>query len=104
LEKKLLIESTINGNKTGSEFELAKGEQPAKCFKIGGTNLINEVVVWKYSSAKGWRKNFVLKGDSKIVSKQYDFDQNSLYYLRIVQNGNPLELAWTSPFWINIQK
>jgi len=39
LEKKLLIESTINGNnKTGSESELAKGEQPAKCFKIGGTN------------------------------------------------------------------
>jgi len=105
--EKILIEFSVNGNMMGSEFELAKGEQPTINFKVGGTNKINEVVVWKYSSAKGWEKNFIHNGNSEIVSKKYidkDFDQNSLYYLRVIQNGNPLELAWTSPIWVNIKK
>jgi len=102
--EKILIEFSVNGNRMGSEFELAKGEQPTIYFKVGGTNKINEVVVWKYSSGKGWKKNFVQNGNSEIVSKEYtdkDFDRNSLYYLRVTQNGNPLELAWTSPVWVN---
>ena len=88
----------------GSEFELANGEQPTISFKVGGTNTINEVVVWKYSSAGGWEKNFVHNGNSVIVSEEYtdkDFDRNSLYYLRVTQKGTPLELAWTSPIWVN---
>jgi len=102
--EKILVEFSVNGNIMGSEFELANGEQPTISFKVGGTNTINEVVVWKYSSAKGWEKNFVLVGNSEIISEEYidtDFDRNSLYYLRVTQNGNPLELAWTSPIWVN---
>jgi len=90
----------------GSEFELAKGEKPTINLKVGGTNKIKDVVVWKYSSAKGWGK-LVIEGNSTVVSTRYidkDFEQDSLYYLRVTQDGNPLELAWTSPIWVNIQK
>jgi hypothetical protein len=102
--EKILVEFAVNGNMMGSEIELASGEQPTISFKVGGTNTINEVVVWKYSTARGWEKNYVHHGNSEIVSEEYidkDFDRNSLYYLRVTQNGNPLELAWTSPIWVN---
>ena len=91
----------------GSEFEVAMGEKPDIELQVGGTNKIEDVVVWKYSSAKGWEKALVVEGDSEIVSARHvdeDFDQDSLYYLRVTQEGAPIELAWTSPIWVNIKK
>jgi hypothetical protein len=105
--ERFLIEFSINGHPMGSEFELAEGEKPDIELQVGGTNKIKDVVVWKYSLAKGWEKALVVEGDSEIVSTRYadkDFDQDSLYYLRVTQEGSPLELAWTSPIWVDIQK
>ncbi|NQU84436.1 MAG: CehA/McbA family metallohydrolase [Mariniphaga sp.] len=105
--EKILVEFSINGYPMGSEFELAKSEKPSINVKVGGTNEIKDVVVWKYSLDKGWEKNLVIDGNSTIVSREFidnDFNQNSLYYVRVTQEGEPLELAWTSPIWINIQE
>lgn len=105
--EKILVEFSINGYPMGSEFELANEEKPSIHLKVGGTNKIKDIVVWKFSSAKGWEKNLVIDGNSAIVTKDYtdnDFDHSSLYYVRVTQEGEPLELAWTSPIWINIQK
>ena len=91
----------------GSEFEITKGEKPTIDLKIGGTNKIKDVVVWKYSSVKGWEKNLAIDGNSTIVSTNYtdkEFEQDSLYYVRVTQEGNPLELAWTSPIWVTIER
>jgi hypothetical protein len=92
--ERILVEFSINGHPMGSEFELSKGEKPNIDFKVGGTNKIKDVVVWKYSSDKGWEKNLVIGGDSSIVSARHvdeDFEQNSLYYLRVTQEGAPIE-------------
>ncbi|MCL4482977.1 MAG: CehA/McbA family metallohydrolase [Bacteroidetes bacterium] len=105
--EKILVEFNINGNQMGSEFNLSKGAKPTISFKVGGTNKIKELVVWKYSKAKGWEKKFVQNVDSETVSNHYtdnEFEQNSLYYLRVTQYGSPLELAWTSPIWVNLSK
>ena len=84
-----------------------KGKKLTVDIKVGGTNEIKDGVVWKYSSDKGWEKNLVIGGDSSIVSARHvdeDFEQNSLYYLRVTQEGAPIELSWTSPIWVNIKK
>jgi len=60
---------------------------------------------WKY-----YNNEFMTTVYSSTLAAVYsrytdnDFEQSSLYYLRVTQEGQPLELAWTSPVWVNIQE
>ena len=102
--ERILLKFEINGHMMGSEFRLDGGSFPQIDVTVGGTNKLEEVEVVKYSRSSGWQTIHVECPTTSTCTFTYidaNFTEDSLYYIRVTQAGEPPEMAWSSPIWVN---
>ena len=98
--ERILLEFSIDGNQMGSEY-LESG-QPEIVVTVGGTDILDEVEIMKYSNSSGWERAYSDSPGQNICSFNYNdmgFAEDSLYYVRVTQRDG--EMAWSSPIWVD---
>jgi hypothetical protein len=102
--ERILLEFNVDGHPMGSEYWQNISESPHIDVTVGGTHEIADVIVLKYSDKNGWQKIHTEYPSALTCSFNYEdqnFNENSLYYVRVTQDSDPVELAWSSPVWAN---
>ncbi len=104
--ERIYLKFEINGAGMGSKIKIT-GKPDISGIVIGTRNII-KVELLKYDSATGWKViDKVTPRDSLFcfyIFKDIDFIGNSIYYLRVQQQGfsqAPYYYAWSSPIWVN---
>lgn len=109
---KIYLHFTSDGNYMGSSY--ASNKPPEFHVRVGGTKVIEKVELIKYNG-KEYSTLFTDFPNSEISEFVYideDFEEDSMYYVRIRQvdsypvitysDGTPA-MAWSSPIWISFK-
>lgn len=106
---RIYLHFTADGNHMGSTYETE--DPPVFDIRVGGTDEIKSVELIKYNG----EEYIVIYTDhpgsdiSEFTFTDYDFSNDSMYYVRVIQADNypgrtyadpAPDIAWSSPIWI----
>ncbi|MHB9035884.1 MAG: CehA/McbA family metallohydrolase domain-containing protein [Armatimonadota bacterium] len=96
---KIFVDFRVNGHLMGEE--LTASTPPHITASIEGTDPLDSVTVFKNNKVIYEKKKADILGSTqhKIDFVDSDFNANSYYYLRVVQQNK--EMAWASPIWVD---
>lgn len=98
--ERIILVFESNGNIMGDKVVLVKNQKPEFNIKIGGTDEISEIILWKYNGQE-WLKAVEKKNlnvDRWTGSWKEEKPVDSAIYYLVIKQKNGAK-AWSSPIW-----